>query len=161
MLGRSCGWSLCSMQSAFFDFHLEMKVWNITYTIWHKSTITTCQIEISSWKSVWKFNLFSSTLLMEIHLICILFSSLCFKNSLKIPFPSHSDCLQLLPFLMHRNNKAALRGCENLPKPCVGDPFLSELHSTATFNIHHIFLWYLSYYRLWSGLDLILLLQRM
>lgn len=66
---------------------LKMKAWNITYTIRHESEITTCQIEISSWKSVWKFNLFSSTRLMETHLICILFPPPCISK-IHFKFPS-------------------------------------------------------------------------
>lgn len=140
-----CGCSLTVYAKCIPGFpSWKWKPWNITYTIRHESTITTCQIEISSWKSVWKFNLFPSTRLMETHLICILFFfPLHFKNSFQIPFLSHSGCLtfflQLLHVLMHRYNRAALRGCESLPKPCVGGPFLSELHSPAAFNIHHFF----------------------
>lgn len=124
---------------------MQMTAWNITYTIQHESATTTCQMEVSSWKCVWKFNLLSLPQMKQTHLICILvLFPLHFKNSLQLRFPPHSDCLTFfLPFLhfiMHTCNRAALKGCESLPKSCVGGPFLSELHSQAAFNINHFFL---------------------
>lgn len=126
-----------------------MKAWNITYTIQHESMITTCKTEISSWKSVWKFNLFSSTRLMETHLICIYFFSPCISK-IHLKFPSSPTAtawlfffLQFLHFLMQRYNRAALRGCESLPKPCVGglffcQNFTAQQHSTF---ITFFFVW--------------------
>lgn len=100
-----------------------------------------------------EFNLFSSTWLMETPLICILFNPPPMLAFWK--FTLNSPHLPTAPpspphFLMQRNNGAALRGCESLPKLCVGG-----LHSQAAFNIHSFFsdvsARYLGSLRLWRS----------
>lgn len=88
--GVSCTWWLTVCKVHPVICILKTRAWNITYTIRHERAITTCQIEISSWKLVWKFNLFSSTPLMETHLICILFFPPCISEihfKFLFPFP--------------------------------------------------------------------------
>lgn len=134
-----------------------LKRGSVTYSIWHQSRLTTWQIKIISRNSIyflqrgwWKLLSFAFYLTPAPH-ACIL------KIHFKFPSPSHSACLTppLLHFLMQRNNGAALRGCESLPKLCVGGPFLSGLHSQAAFNIHSFFSdvseRYLGSFRLWRS----------
>lgn len=116
----------------------KWKPGNITYTIRHESTITTRQIEISSWKSVRKFNLCLSECLIETHLICILCSPC--TSTFSSVTAWRFLCLQFIHVSMQRYDSAAQRGCEGVPEWSVGGPFLSELHSPAAFNIHHSFL---------------------
>lgn len=130
---------LYSMQSAFFDFHLEnesMK-YHLHYptrkhdnNLQNRNQFLKVCVEI---QSIFFNSADGNT--PNLH-----FFFLHLKSSLKIPLSSHSYCLtfslQFLHFLMQRYNRAALRGCESLPKPCVGGPFLSELHSPTAFNIH-------------------------
>lgn len=133
-----CGSRVCKAHSVISI--LKRKAWNITYSIRHKSSITPCQIEISSWNSIY----FLQHGWWKTLRICILKKRRKFKNSLQIPFPFPQwlpdiFLLQFRHFLMQRYTRAALRGCESLPKPCSEGPFLSELHSQAAFNIHIIF----------------------
>lgn len=127
-----------SMQSAFHDFHQhETMKYHLHYPTWERDNnlpnrnhfLKVC-VEI-------QFIFFNTDDRNTPHLhFRFFFHPLCFRSSL-----SHSGWLTFflpfLHFLMHTYNRAALKGCESLPKSCVGGPFLSELHSQAAFNINH------------------------
>ena len=138
-----------SMQSAFLDFHLENE--SMKYHLHHPTRkhdnnlqnrnqfLKVC-VEIQS--------IFFNSADGNTPNLHLFFSPCISKIHLKFPSSPTATAwlfffLQFLHFLMQRYNRAALRGCESLPKLCVGglffcQNFTAQQHSTF---ITFFFVW--------------------